>query len=39
MLEKIGDDLKTLVMLIIVGSVDDVDLSRKDRVPRFWADD
>ena len=38
-LKAIGEGLETLLWLIVAGSVDGVDLSRKDRVPRFWADD
>ena len=37
-LKAIGESLKTLFVLIVTGD-GDVDLSRKDRVPRFWADD
>ena len=37
-LKAIGEGLKTLFILIVAGE-GDVDLSREDRVPRFWADD
>ena len=37
--EEIGDVLKIIVIFIAGGQDDDVDLSREDRVPRFWADD
>ena len=38
-LKAIGEGSKTLVNLVLAGQSDDVDLSRKDRVPRFWSDD
>ena len=38
-LKAIEKGLETLLNLIVAGSVDGVDLSREDRVPRFWADD
>ena len=37
--EEIGDVLKIIVIFIAGGQDDDVDMSREDRVPRFWADD
>ena len=36
-LEAIGEGLETLLTLIVAGE-GDVDLSREDRVPMFWAD-
>ena len=37
-LKAIDEGLQTLLQLIVAGSVDGVDLSLEDRVPRFWAD-
>ena len=37
-LKTMGKGLETLLMLIVAGE-NNVDLSREDRVPRFWADD
>ena len=37
-LGAIGNSLKTLFTLIVEGE-DDVNLSREDKVPSFWADD
>ena len=37
-LKAIGEGLKTLLALIVTDGVD-VDLSREDGVPMFWADD
>ena len=37
-MEEIGEGLETLLTLIVTGE-GDVDLSREDRVPMFWADD
>ena len=36
--EAIGEGLERIVMFIAGGQDDGVDLSREDRVPRFWAD-
>ena len=36
--EAIGKGLKMVLSLIIFGQKENVDLSREDRVPRFWAD-
>ena len=36
--EAIGKDLETIVIFIAGVQDRNVDLSRKDRVPRFWAD-
>ena len=38
-LKVIGESLKTLCQLIVAGEGEKVDMSRKDRVPMFWADD
>ena len=38
-LEEIGEGLETLLELIVAGEGEKVDMSRKDRVPMFWADD
>ena len=38
-LKAIEKGLETLLNMIVAGSVDGVDLSHEDRVPRFWADD
>ena len=38
-LKVIGESLKTLFQLIVAGEGEKVDMSRKDRVPMFWADD
>ena len=35
--EKIGKSLERIVMFIVGSQDADVDLSREDRVPRFWA--
>ena len=37
--ETIGNDLGTLLMLILGAQDEDVNLSGEDQVPRFWADD
>ena len=37
--EALCNSLLTILWLIIAGQEEDVDLSRRDRVPRFWADD
>ena len=34
----ISKSLRMIVMLVLAGEDEDVDLSREDRVPRFWAD-
>ena len=36
--KAIGNGLKTIMYFIVGSQDDDVDLSREDRVPRFWAD-
>ena len=38
-LEEIGEGLQTLIMLIVTGEGEKVDMSRENRVPMFWADD
>ena len=35
--EAIGKGLETIYKLIVAGEDNDADLSREDRVPRFWA--
>ena len=35
--DTIGDGLSKILWLIVAGQGEDVDLSREDRVPRFWA--
>ena len=35
--KAIDNGLKTILRLIVIGEEEHVDLSREDRVPRFWA--
>ena len=38
MLKAIGECLETLFNFIVTGE-GDINLSREDKVPQFWADD